>query len=494
MKINLNSSVGCRVFVKLTLFAMLAFVPDARANITGSDFQSFNPTADGLDFVTVQSARTLRSGHYTFGAYLDQAYNTFPPALDLARNKFSPHTEILSSDLHFALGLLNNWDLGLSFSSVMSAKSDSNQLRSYFVSNGLVDIRAHSKFRLLGEGNEGLSFNITMNIPQIQNDSLYGGASTPGYDAEMIGEMVFGRVFWALNGGFRFRSPGPAIANAPYEPVGNEWIASTALAYRFERSNWSTIGEIFAAVPTSSTAHYSTGDLTAVEALAGLKYWGWNLLAAQFGVTANIMRGTSSPDFRIYGGLNWYPGKLWGKSEPSPMRHAEPPPRPTPQPTPEPVATPRPTPVPTPAPVSTPASTPIPVSSTAKDLSVFDREPVANSERFVVREINFDVGSDRVPESFLPYLRKLTEYLRRGRPLKKLTIYGYTDSQGGAVYNQDLSLRRANSVRAVLIERLGLDAGKVDTVGYGAANPVASNETAAGRSMNRRVEFTIERQ
>lgn len=73
-------------------------------------------------------------------------------------------------------------------------------------------------------------------------------------------------------------------------------------------------------------------------------------------------------------------------------------------------------------------------------------------------------------------------------PDLKVEIRGYTDSTGTAEYNLDLSQRRAEAVESYL-EAKGVDPEAVSAKGYGAANPVAPNDTPAGRAQNRRVEF-----
>ena len=75
-------------------------------------------------------------------------------------------------------------------------------------------------------------------------------------------------------------------------------------------------------------------------------------------------------------------------------------------------------------------------------------------------------------------------------PDLKLEIDGFTDSVGGDEYNQELSERRAQSVRDFLVSQ-GVPANNTTTHGYGKENPVASNSTASGRQMNRRVELVV---
>lgn len=71
-----------------------------------------------------------------------------------------------------------------------------------------------------------------------------------------------------------------------------------------------------------------------------------------------------------------------------------------------------------------------------------------------------------------------------------INIYGYTDSTGKAEYNLTLSEQRAAAVKNYLISK-GLKSSRFKTTGLGIADPIASNETAEGRTQNRRVEFAI---
>ena len=75
-------------------------------------------------------------------------------------------------------------------------------------------------------------------------------------------------------------------------------------------------------------------------------------------------------------------------------------------------------------------------------------------------------------------------------PGLKLEIEGHTDSVGTDDYNQGLSERRAESVRAYLVEQR-IAPQSITTKGFGEQQPVATNDTAAGRQRNRRVELVV---
>ncbi|MCD6062767.1 MAG: glycine zipper protein [Flavipsychrobacter sp.] len=75
-------------------------------------------------------------------------------------------------------------------------------------------------------------------------------------------------------------------------------------------------------------------------------------------------------------------------------------------------------------------------------------------------------------------------------PDTNLEIAGHTDSRGTHEYNQGLSERRAQAVSGYLVNR-GIKSARITTRGYGETQPIASNDTDAGRADNRRVEFQI---
>jgi OOP family OmpA-OmpF porin len=71
-----------------------------------------------------------------------------------------------------------------------------------------------------------------------------------------------------------------------------------------------------------------------------------------------------------------------------------------------------------------------------------------------------------------------------------IQVTGHTDSVGGDAYNDKLSLKRAEAVKAYLVSK-GIAADKLHTAGAGKRQPVADNKTAEGRAKNRRVEVEL---
>jgi OOP family OmpA-OmpF porin len=109
------------------------------------------------------------------------------------------------------------------------------------------------------------------------------------------------------------------------------------------------------------------------------------------------------------------------------------------------------------------------------------------SDEYRLDGVRFEFDSARLTSDARARLDSDVQILLRHSDLK-VEIAGHTDSIGSAAYNEALSKRRADSVRDYLVSK-GANAANLTTRGYGESNPVASNDTEAGRAQNRRVEF-----
>jgi outer membrane protein OmpA-like peptidoglycan-associated protein len=104
-------------------------------------------------------------------------------------------------------------------------------------------------------------------------------------------------------------------------------------------------------------------------------------------------------------------------------------------------------------------------------------------------DVLFKTDSDVLRPGAIEKLRPLAGYLR-SEPGVRVAIDGYTDSRGTDAHNQDLSERRAASVRAAL-DSMGVVQVRFSVVGHGEKDPVATNATPEGMRQNRRVEVTL---
>ena len=104
-------------------------------------------------------------------------------------------------------------------------------------------------------------------------------------------------------------------------------------------------------------------------------------------------------------------------------------------------------------------------------------------------DISFAVGRSDIQSNFAPVLDRFAEGLRNN-PNTDVRIIGHTDNTGSDAVNNPLSLDRAASTRNYLTGR-GIDGRRFSIEGMGERQPIATNETADGRSRNRRVEIYV---
>ncbi len=104
-------------------------------------------------------------------------------------------------------------------------------------------------------------------------------------------------------------------------------------------------------------------------------------------------------------------------------------------------------------------------------------------------DITFDTGKAQIKQTMQPILNSFASSLMQN-PNTQVTIVGHTDSSGSDSINNPLSINRAASTRDYLVQH-GVPYHRVQIDGRGSYEPIASNDTPAGRAMNRRVEIYV---
>ncbi len=444
------------------LVSILLLAQPAAGNVVGADTQNFNPTNDGLDFVTVHSSKTLTPGLLNIGLFLNYAVNTLPNYEDkTTQTRTNFHDSLLSSDVNFGLGLTQNWEVGLSFPAVLAQNvtSDLNTYHGEFSATGLTEFRGMTKLRFWGGFDYGVAAVVSANFNQIENNPFLGSNAGPTYNFELAVDTALGKRYqWGLNGGYRVRSPGKQIPNVPIEPLTNQYIASTALSYLIPSWDSKLIAEIFGSAPAKSQRFVSDRQASTAEFLLGLKTDITASLAFHIGGGTELVHGASSPDWRVYTGLNWVIGPLFKKPRDVMVRVR---------------------------------AQPLTALNQIEQSDPYAGAPQV-TESFIARDVLFEFNSDQLRPAAAETLQNLVNYLAKPPGFKTLTIEGHTDSIGSATYNVELSQRRANRVRQEVV-KMGMAAEKVRAIGYGAARPIANNGNYQGRAMNRRVEFKVQR-
>lgn len=121
---------------------------------------------------------------------------------------------------------------------------------------------------------------------------------------------------------------------------------------------------------------------------------------------------------------------------------------------------------------------------------VVEKPVSAASEKWILVGVNFNFNSAKITSDSYPILYDAAKTLLRNTNMS-VEIQGYTDNVGSENYNNSLSQKRAEAVKAYLISK-GVSSSRLRAVGMGEKNPVADNKTAEGRALNRRIEFKIQ--
>jgi outer membrane protein OmpA-like peptidoglycan-associated protein len=123
------------------------------------------------------------------------------------------------------------------------------------------------------------------------------------------------------------------------------------------------------------------------------------------------------------------------------------------------------------------------------ELDALKAKPTDRGLVLTLGDVLFDTGKADLNPGASRNLDRLVQFLT-DHPERRVEIDGYTDNVGTDSFNLDLSQRRADTVRSVLVNR-GIDSTRIATRGYGKDFGVASNVDSGGRQLNRRVEIVI---
>ena len=123
------------------------------------------------------------------------------------------------------------------------------------------------------------------------------------------------------------------------------------------------------------------------------------------------------------------------------------------------------------------------------ELDAMKAAPTPRGMVLTLGDVLFDTGRSQLKPGGGRKIDQLAQFLTE-HPGRRVQVDGFTDSVGSDAYNEELSQRRADSVKEALLER-GIDPSRIGSEGYGKAYPVASNSESGGRQLNRRVEVVI---
>lgn len=422
------------------VFTLVAFGHTAQAALMSAKSSiNFAPAiSNNTDYFGVYSSQNVKKHGWNTGVYFDWARNPLEFGQPVGTRVANVVGDQLVTNLYATYGFYDWFSMGMNLPLVYGRNVVpliSNGANATFGTNddnqfNLGDIRFEFKFRV--RNNEDRLFGIALlpfvTIPSGDEEKYAGNGYVSGGLKVVLDWNIHERVKLALNLGF-IANDRVDILNAR---ISNQVLMSLGLNIKIiKRLHFLLEGE---------TLPYTEGLFdnevqTPAEIRAGFRIPvtdRWNInVGGGFGLTV----GYGSPDWRAFLGANYN----WA---------------------PEPCA---------------PCA-----------------EPIPEREITISQQIHFEFDKAVIQERSYPILNDVANIILQNQDsVSRVLVEGHTDAIGSDAYNQGLSERRANSVREYLINR-GVPASKLDSIGFGESNPVATNETAEGRALNRRVQFKVD--
>lgn len=471
---------------KLGVASFFCISASALGNVISQDTSNFNPTTNGIDFLTVQSSETLQPWYYNLGLFFNHAVNSLPYFDDgeVVQGIDKYNDALTMMDLNAGIGLFKDFEIGFSYPQLISQYIKAEGSRGQFGQNGNTELRFMMKYRFWGDSDGGGATAFTTNINRITNNPYQGDRNNPIYNIELIGDTRINSLAVGGNLGYRVRQPGEPVPGSTIEPTDDQVIASVAASYLLNSIDSKLISEIFGSSPVDGKNSPSTNRRSSsAELIVGLKHDITRSIALHGGVGTELISGVSSPDWRVYVGINYANYiKFDKKKEKEPAKKytkksnkKEKKPRKQFRKSPGKIMRPQ---QPKPQQVADPLTVP----------------PVAGKTVIVLDDVNFEFDSyeDLLPGA-IETIERLVDYLNRPPVYKNLRVEGHTDYVGSKEYNTVLSFKRAWKIRSILVEKFGLNPTRITALGFGKERPIADNGNYQGRQENRRVEFHIER-
>ncbi len=145
---------------------------------------------------------------------------------------------------------------------------------------------------------------------------------------------------------------------------------------------------------------------------------------------------------------------------------------------------------PEPAPLPPPPPPPAEEIKKAPEAAPVVEQTIIEKGR-VTMNVEFDTGKAVVKPAYYKEIEGVAAVMKK-YPDLKIVVEGHTDNVGGEKYNLNLSQKRAEAIKAVMVKNFQIESNRITAKGFGYSNPIADNKTKAGRQSNRRVEAAVE--
>lgn len=430
-----------RILFASVFFSIIAL--NAHALTKNASVVRISPASDSGKYLTLHQSNTLPRLGFNAGMTFDYGFEPLEFKDATGTRVSGIVDDLLMVNIQGAIGITDWWSAGINFPLALWEAFWDPTVAAAFVSRQNLsgkpgDLRLEMKFRILDieRYHVGLAAVPFIYFPTGNSTNFIGnGMWSPGikmvFDAD-----IKNRVFMTLNVGYRNYQKvrwDPGNTNAVQDDT---LLLGGGINVRITDS-WAVLGEVFSESVLSGM--FKNQLQNPAEFLVGGRFTPQKLVRG-LGVTVaggrGLDNGLGCPDYRIFAGINY--------------RRVYTPPPPPP---------------------------------TIVEASIEERI-------IITQKIHFEFGKSLIRPISYPILDDVAELLKRNTQILKVRVEGHTDWIGSDAGNLKLSQRRAEAVRSYLIQK-GVEASRLEAVGYGETRPIADNNTVQGRARNRRTEFKV---
>jgi outer membrane protein OmpA-like peptidoglycan-associated protein len=421
------------LFLAVSLMGLvLGSSKKADALVDSFDVINFKPAVDSTQFITLYDADTHQKSEWNAGFYLDWAHHPLELAAPQGTRRLGVVDDTIVFNAIGSYGFTNWFTAGVRVPVV--AWNNYQGLPGVIGIDpnsqndfSLGDVGVDLKFRLLHSKYVGLAVIPFINAPTGDADVFMGQGTITGGAKFALDFNPHKRVKIGFNAGYENKDD-VTIRGAR---IDDQILLGAAINVKPHNRI-----DLIAEGHTEPVARdfFKSEVQTPAEVDGAIRFHATKNIDITAGGGAGLTVGVGSPDFRAFLGLNY-------------THHKEeaPPPKP----------------------------------------------PKVEAKKITIdQKIHFDFDKSAVKKESYGILDDVASVLQANPQIKKVRIEGHTDSIGTDAYNQKLSERRANAVRDYLVGK-GIDAGRLEAVGYGESRPIADNKTSEGRAQNRRTEFNV---
>ncbi len=430
---------------KLALFTFLAlaaaFTPSqkAQALVSTFDANNFKPAVDSTNFLTLYDGRLHPRGEWNAGVYFDYAHHPLELAAPIGTRRLGVVDDTIIANLYGSYGLTNWFTAGVrvpvvafnNFKGLAQAAGNPFTRPDAEHDFSMGDIGVDLKFRLINSEYVNMAVVPFVTAPLGRSTTFMGQGSVSGGGKLAMDVGPSEKFRVGLNAGYLMKDD-VTVRGARIDDM-----VTLGAAINFKpHSKIDLIAE--GHIETVARDFFKSEVQTPAEVDGAIRIHATKNLDITAGGGAGLSVGVGSPDFRTFLGVNY-------------TRHQE-------------------EEAPPPAKVCT---TPGKIVIDQKIQFAFDKSVIK-------------------PESY-SILDDVASVLKTHPDIARIRVEGHTDSVGSDAYNQKLSDRRAKAVQDYLVNK-GIEASRLEAIGYGESQPLADNATAEGRAKNRRTEFKVTEQ